>query len=160
MGVGNLAVVVSFLVEVDRAQRGIQGACRFGNGKVFRREGKGDYGVRVQAEVVRPRYGDFDIACPDMGSVLRLAYDLLACRSIVRSFKDVGGGGYVALAHGDKGDIEGGSGVFLFSFHITEGFQGIGFQVVVIEQEGSTLPSHFSSSSHPFCSQDKKGKVS
>lgn len=156
---GNLAVVVSFLVEVDRAQRGIQGACRFGNGKVFRREGKGDYGVRVQAEVVRPRYGDFDIASPDMGSVLRLAYDLLACRSIVRSFEYVPGGGDVALAHGDEGNVKGGSGVFLFSFH-NRRFSGIGFQVVVIEQEGSTLPSHFSSSSHPFCSQDKKGKVS
>jgi hypothetical protein len=72
---------------------------------------------------VRPRYGDFDIACPDMGSVLRLAYDLLACRSIVRSFEYVPGEGYVALAHGDEGNVKGGSGVFLFSFHITEGFQ-------------------------------------
>lgn len=117
MAVGNLAIVISFLIQINRLHRRIQRACGLGDDEIFRREGKGDGRIRVYAEVVCARYGDLNIASPNVKGVLWLAHDLHACRGSVGSYIDVGSEGYVALAHGDEGNGKGGSRVFRFSFH-------------------------------------------
>lgn len=117
MAVGYLAIVISFLIQINRLHRRIQRACGLGDDKIFRRDGKGDGRIRVYAEVVCARYCDLNMASPNVKGVLWLAHDLHAGRSIVSSYIDVGGGRNVPLSHGDERNGKGVSRVFLFSFH-------------------------------------------